>query len=313
MVAAIGAKNCLSRNSSFFWILFLSRKEENTTGLQLCRTLDIQETLQVVSFLVFSARKAPQICFAHPYAPCDVIVAKMMPPSGRAHPQLHCVKFWSKSDWCSRDTAIFVSYPCPWISILTIISTWPPSTWDMASDPMPQQLITQSAQTTADAIASVLTDRTASISLPVYDWNSQDAYNSFSIFCHTLENWLLLNCIPPDSEDHLRYVFAALGTKSLEMHAQWMPTGSKEEQKVTKVKASAFLDHIRQGMTHDVNTHVCLGKLEDIVARLGEDPQDLIACIKTLMDWCEDDQWMSIASMNYAAVSSVHTATRESS
>ena len=116
----------------------------------------------------------------------------------------------------------------------------------MASEPapMPQQLISQCAQATADAIASVLTARTASISLPVYEWNSQDAYHSFSIFRHTLENWLLLNCILPDSEDHLMYVFAALGTKALEMHAQWMPTSSEEEQKVTKAKASAFLDHI---------------------------------------------------------------------
>ena len=157
----------------------------------------------------------------------------------------------------------------------------------MASDPMPQQLIIKSAQDTADAIASVLTARTASISLPIYDWNSQDAYHVFSIFCLTLENWLLLNCIPPDSKDHLRYVFAALGTKSLEMHAQWMPTSSKEEQKVTKAKASSFLDHIQQGMTHDINTHVCLGELEEIRARLGEDPQDLIAHINTLMDCCE--------------------------
>ena len=51
----------------------------------------------------------------------------------------------------------------------------------MASEltPTPQQLISQSAQATADAIASALTARTASISLPVYDWNSQDAYHSF--------------------------------------------------------------------------------------------------------------------------------------
>ena len=112
----------------------------------------------------------------------------------------------------------------------------------MASELTPQQLVTQSAQATADAIASVLTARMASISLPAYDWDSKDDYNSFSIFWHTLENWLLLNHIMPDSEDHLRYVFAALGTKSLEMHAQWMPTSSKEEQKVTKAKASAFLN-----------------------------------------------------------------------
>ena len=131
----------------------------------------------------------------------------------------------------------------------------------MASELTPQQLITQSAQATADAIASALTARTASISLPVYDWDSQDAYHS-SIFHHALENWLLLNCILPGSEYHLRYVFAALGTKSLEMHAQWMPTGSKEEQKVTKVKACAFLNQIQQGMTHDVNTHVHLGELK---------------------------------------------------
>ena len=159
----------------------------------------------------------------------------------------------------------------------------------MASEPtpMPQQLISQSAQATTDAIASALTARTASISLPVYDWNSQDAYHSFSIFCRTLEKWLLLNCILPESKDHLQYIFAALGTKSLEMHAQWMPTGNEEEQKVTKAKASAFLDRIQQGMTHDVNTHVCLGELEEIVARLGEDPQDLVAHIKTLMDHCK--------------------------
>ena len=181
----------------------------------------------------------------------------------------------------SQDTATFVSSP-----------HFPQSdhcqtcTQDMALEPTPQQLITQSAQATADAIASVLTARMASISLPIYNWDSQDAYHS-SIFCHTRENWLLLNCILPDSKDHLRYIFAALGTKSLEMHSQWMPTGSKEEQKATKAKASAFLTRIQQGMTHDVNTHVCLGEFKDIVARLGEDPQDLVTCIKTLMDHCK--------------------------
>ena len=73
----------------------------------------------------------------------------------------------------------------------------------MASEPTPQQLITQSAQATADAITSALTARAASISLPNYDWHSKDAYHSFSIFWCTLENWLLLNHIMPDTEDHL--------------------------------------------------------------------------------------------------------------
>ena len=67
------------------------------------------------------------------------------------------------------------------------------------------------------------------------------------------------------------------------MDANWQ----QREQKVTKAKASAFLDRIQQGMIHDVNTHVCLGELEDIVARPREDPQDLVTCMKTLMDQCE--------------------------
>ena len=156
----------------------------------------------------------------------------------------------------------------------------------MASEPTLWQLITQSAQATADAIASVLTARTTSISLPTYDWDLKDAYHSFSIFQCT-HNWLILNCITPDSEHHLQYLFAALGTKSLEMHVQWMPTSSTEEQRMTKAKASSFLNRIQQGMTHNVNTHVHLRELEDIVARLGEELQDLITCIKTLMDCCK--------------------------
>ena len=220
----------------------------------------------------------------HLCAPHDVISAKSMPLCGRAHPHLHPVQVWSKLDWQFLRYKHFCILP-PVFPNLTIIR--PSSTWDMASEPTPKQLITQSAQATADVITSVLTARTASTSLPIYDWDSQDAYHSFSIFQHTLENWILLNHIPLNSEDHLRYIFAALETRSLEMHAQWIPTSSKEEQKATKAKASAFLDWIQQGMTHDINTHVCLGELKDNVARLGEDPQDLIACIKTLMDCCK--------------------------
>ena len=73
----------------------------------------------------------------------------------------------------------------------------------MASELTLQQLITQSGQATANAIASTLTARTASITLPIYDWDLKDAYHSFSFFQHTMDNWLLLNHIPTDSEDHL--------------------------------------------------------------------------------------------------------------
>ena len=124
----------------------------------------------------------------------------------------------NEANWTDgfRDTAIFVSSPCCWYDHYQTtqnLKTWPqnqPHSNSSLSLPRPQ----------LNAIASVLTARTTSISLPTHDWDSKDAYHSFSIFQHTLENWLLLNCIMPDSEDHLWYVFAALGTKSLEIHVQ---------------------------------------------------------------------------------------------
>ena len=117
---------------------------------------------------------------------------------------------------------------------------------------------------TADALTDALTARSASISLPTYDWDTKDAYRTFTLFRQTLDNWLFLNRVKPDSEDHLRYVFAALGTKALELHTQWTPPGTEEERKATKANASAFLKRIQDGMTHEVNTHVRLAELEDM-------------------------------------------------
>ena len=61
----------------------------------------------------------------------------------------------------------------------------------------------------------------------------------------------------------------------------------KRNRKWPRQKLLLSSTESRQGMTHDVNTHVHLGELKDIVARLEEDPQDLVACIKTLMDHCK--------------------------
>ena len=48
-------------------------------------------TLQVVSIFAFLPENVPPICFALPCTPHDVIATKMMPSSGRAHPQVYCV------------------------------------------------------------------------------------------------------------------------------------------------------------------------------------------------------------------------------
>ena len=93
---------------------------------------------------------------------------------------------WTDGFW---DTAIFVSYP-------PVLLIWPLS--DILEQrhglrTNPTAVHHPICQATADAITSVLTARMASVSLPVYDWDSKDAYHSFSIFQCTLENWLLLN------------------------------------------------------------------------------------------------------------------------
>ena len=54
-----------------------------------------RKSLQVVSFHsfnAFSSQKTPPMCFAPPYAPCDVTAMNTMPPIGRAHPQVYCVQ-----------------------------------------------------------------------------------------------------------------------------------------------------------------------------------------------------------------------------
>ena len=50
-------------------------------------------TLKVVSIFAFLPENVPVACFAHLYTPCDIIAIKIMLSGGRAHHQLHCVKF----------------------------------------------------------------------------------------------------------------------------------------------------------------------------------------------------------------------------
>ena len=220
----------------------------------------------------------------HLYAPHDITAIKMMPPSGRAYPHVYTAKVWSKSDWRLLRYRCFCILPLFFLfwplSDHPASETWPQNWLHnnlSPSLPRPQKTPSlvhwqlgwyPSACQSMTGIPKMLTTLSPYFAVP---WRTG---SSSTAFCQIVRTTTGMS-------------FAALGTKSLEMHAQWMPTGSKEEQKVTKAKASAFLDQIQQGMTHDINTHVHLGELKEIVARLGEDPQDLIACIKTLMDHCK--------------------------
>ena len=182
----------------------------------------------------------------------------------------------------------------------------------MASEPTPQQLITQSAQATADAIASALTARTASISLPIYDWDSKAAYHSFSIFWHTLENWLLLNCIPLDSKDHLRYVFAAWEPNPWRcMHNECLPAAKRNRKQPRQKLLPSLTKSNREW--HTTSTPMCALENSKILwPGLERTPK---ISLHASRHWRTSARWsvMSIESMNCITVSSVHTAMRESS
>ena len=133
MVAAIGAKNCLSRNSCFLWTLFSherGRKYWITVMLDIGHPGTPQETLQVVSFLVFLPEKhlgcilctCTRPMTSSPQKWCHIVV-------GHIPSYIVSNSEANRTDG-SWDTAIFVSYPSPWIfPNLTIIrpapETWP--------------------------------------------------------------------------------------------------------------------------------------------------------------------------------------------
>ena len=88
--------------------------------------------------------------FVHQYAHHDIIATKTMLPSDRAHPQLYCVKFWSKSDWQFPRYSHFVSYPLSlafpfWpLSDSPAPETWPQNQLHNWSPSLPRPLQTPS-------------------------------------------------------------------------------------------------------------------------------------------------------------------------
>ena len=116
------------------------------------------------------------MCFVHTCAhPMMSLQHKTMPPTGRAHTHLYPVQVWSKWDWQFPRYQHFCILPPTMTFLIWPLSDHPaPETWHQNqlhnnwSPCLPRPL--------PDTIASALTARTASISLPIYDWDSQDAY-----------------------------------------------------------------------------------------------------------------------------------------
>ena len=89
------------------------------------------------------------MCFMHLCTPCDIISAKVMPPSGRAHSHPYTVQVWSKLDWRFLRYKHFCFLPPTWLFLIWPLSDHPaPETWPQnwlhnnssPSLPRPQQM-----------------------------------------------------------------------------------------------------------------------------------------------------------------------------
>ena len=159
---------------------------------------------------------------------------------------------WINGSW---DISTFVSSPC-------FFPIWP------LSDHQRHVLRTDSTTTdhpvcpgTADAITSALTARMVSISLSVYDWDSQDAYHSFPIFWHTLEELASPQPHPTRQWGPSQICFCNPGNQILGLACTMDTIQQQKGTESDQGKSFCLPWPNPTGMTHDINTHVHLGEL----------------------------------------------------
>ena len=166
-----------AKNSSFSWLIFhWQMDEKNRTFMDnQWRTVrnhigtlwEYIYTLQVVSFLVLAflgQKKTYEIHFMHLCTPCDIISMKTTSPSGRAHPQLHCVKIWSQSNWW------FLRY------------------WQFYTPPVPVAVQTHTASmSTSPDMPPMAYQVPVHVPFPTYNWAASDQMQEFCLFKCQLE------------------------------------------------------------------------------------------------------------------------------
>ena len=173
-----------------------------TSGGHTRNTLGVHLHTQVVSFLVcgvFWSEKHLK-CILHTLdAPCDVITVKMMPPSGRAHHQLHCVKIWSQLEepfwryWC---------FCTPPVAVQT-------HTASMSNLPTSPDMLPMAYQVPVH------------VPLPTYNWAASDQMWEFHLFKCQLETWTWIHKIK--SEEKLDYLLCILGKEGYAAIDRWVP------------------------------------------------------------------------------------------
>ena len=211
----------------------------------------------------------------------DIIGMKTTPPNGRAHTHLHSIQVWSQWNWQFLSYSYFCTLP-PVFPDLTII--WPSETWPQnqphnnssLSLPRPQLMPLLACwlpEPHPSACPPMTGTRKMHTTLSLYfgiPWrigsSSTTSHLTVRITTDTfLQPWEQIpgDACPVDTNQQRR------GTESDQSKSFCLPWQNTS------------------GNDTWCQTHVCLRELEDVVARMGEDPQDLITGIKTLMDHCK--------------------------
>ena len=206
----------------------------------------------------------------HLCAPCDIISMKMMPPSGREHPQLYCIKIWSQSD------QPFGRY------------------WWFCTPPLAVAVHTHTAKMSTSSSASPDTPPMAyqapvHVPLPMYNWTASDQMQEFCLFKCQLETGTHICKIK--AEEKLDYLLCILGKEGYAAMDIWIP--ADEAHKNDPVK---FLDYIESMLDDEISQWVHVYELEDITKRSDES-------INELVDWiCQLAHRAQIGIGNDAAI-----------
>ena len=129
---------------------------------------------------------------------------------------------------------------------------------------------------------------------PSFDWSSKDQYDDFQLFIKSVNSWFTLQGIPEKAKGpadaeienpiRLDYILNFLGNQGRKRHECWQPAG--EHPDAEKWKASAFLTHLQSTMDHEISIRCRIYKLEETRILPGESPDELVDCLRALVDRC---------------------------
>ena len=187
----------------------------------------------------------------HLCAPHDIIGAKIMPPSGRAHPQLYCVQIWMLiGPTVPKIQPILYPHPYSCSNTLPECQPLPIHLSHQIHHPWPTKL-------------------PVPVPLPTYNWAATDQMQEFCLFKCQLETWTRIHKVK--GEEKLDYLFCIMGKEGYATMDRWVPA-----DEVHKNDPVTFLDYIESTLDKKISPWVRVYELEDITKRSDKSIDELV-------------------------------------